>query len=90
MKKAKSCIGTLLYYYDICDIILTIDPELELAMNLKYKDDPFYKVSTYENSLERLEVLISEFSSRGVRTLVNFTDTWRTPKTTVYDIWNSN
>lgn len=76
-KKPNRVLGRYCNYYDIYDIILTIDSELETAMNLKYKFDQFYKTSTYENSKEVLEELISEFSSCGVTSLVEFAGTMK-------------
>ncbi|MEG0528634.1 MAG: ISL3 family transposase, partial [Longicatena sp.] len=74
-KKYNKALSSYCNYYDIYDMMLTIDPELEIAMNLKYKFDQFYKTATYENSKEQLEDLIIEFSSCGINELVNFANT---------------
>ena len=74
-KKRNRALGRYCNYYDIYDMILTIDSELETAMNLKFKFDQFYKNSTYENSKKRLEDLILDFRSCGIDVLVGFADT---------------
>lgn len=74
-KRHNRVLGRYCNFYDIYDMILSIDSELEIAMNLKYKFDQFYKTSTYENSKEKLEDLIADFSSCGVGSLISFADT---------------
>ena len=62
-------------YYDLHDYMLSINKEFETLMNIKIKFDLFYSESTIDTAKSNLEDLISEFSSSGIKELVDISHT---------------
>ena len=74
-KKYNRTLARYMNYYDLHDYMLSINKEFETLMNLKIKFDLFYSESTIDTAKSNLEDLISEFSSSGIKELVDFSHT---------------
>ena len=61
--------------YDLYDLVIKVDPELEAAIDLKDAVQRFYKKCSYENAKEELEELISYFRATPVEELYPFSKT---------------
>lgn len=69
-----------LNYYDLLDLIRSIDPELTEAIDLKNKCNDFYKNNSYDTAEKALKKLIKEFRAASTQDMVDFGNTmaaWR-------------
>lgn len=73
-------------YYSIFDLMVKKDPVLDLAYDLKYELEEFYKTATEKNALARLEDLILSFRSSQIKEMIEFGNTLAKWK---YEIVNS-
>lgn len=73
-------------YYDILDFMVRKDPILDLAYDLKYQLDEFYKTNDEKNALARIDELIASFRNSQIREMTDFGNTLSKWK---YEIVNS-
>lgn len=69
-----------LNYYDLLQLIRSIDPELTEAIDLKNKCNDFYNNNTYDTAEKALKTLIKEFRAASSQDMVEFGNTmaeWR-------------
>ena len=69
-----------LNYYDLLQLIRSIDPELTEAIDLKNKCNDFYTDNTYDTAEKALKALIKEFRAASSQDMVDFGNTmaaWR-------------
>lgn len=73
-------------YYDIFDFMVKHDSILDLAYDLKYELDEFYRKSTEKNALQKIEELIISFRDSQIKEMADFGNTLSKWK---YEIVNS-
>lgn len=73
-------------YYDIFDFMVRKDPILDLAYDLKYELDVFYKNNDEKNALAHIDELIASFRNSQIREMIDFGNTLSKWK---YEIVNS-
>lgn len=74
-KKYNAKMKQYLNYYDILDMILTINDDLNTAVNLKYRIDQYYRKCTYEKAKKELGEIIIEFRDSGIEEMISFSNT---------------
>lgn len=74
-KRYNAKMKQYLNYYDILDMIFSINEDLNTACNLKYKMDQFYKHCTYEKAKSELTEIIIEFRDSGLEEMISFSNT---------------
>ena len=73
-------LGRFINYRQLLDMILSIDPQLEMAWHLKERFTIFNATATYENATARLEELIRDFVLANIPEFQKFTtaiSNWR-------------
>lgn len=85
-KKYNKVLKGYYNYYDIYDIMVKQDRILDIAYDLKYELDEFYKNSDSSNAKERLSELIAQFNKSPIKEMNDFGKTLSRWK---YEIINS-
>lgn len=62
-------------YYDIFDYMVRKDKVLDLAYDLKYELDAFYKNNDSKNALKQIDELIASFRNSQIREMIDFGNT---------------
>ena len=74
-KKYNSVLKGYFNYYDIFDYMIRDDQELDLAYDLKYHLDVFYRNSSYDSAKKNIDELIALFKSCPIKEMRDFANT---------------
>ena len=74
-KKYNKVLQGYFNYYDIFDYMIRDDRELDLAYDLKYQLDVFYRDSSYDSAKKNIDELITLFKSSPIKEMKDFANT---------------
>lgn len=74
-KKYNHVLERYMNYYDIYDYMIHLDSDLDIALSLKDDVLEFYKKCTYDEALDKLNIIIKDMNNSTVSQMIDFSKT---------------